>query len=373
MQQIQLTETQNKVIVEFDKLSPRKAVIELPTAFGKTVIAIELIKKYNYKRMLIVANTTHLVSQWENELIKYKININDSIITTIQSACKFKKYDFDLLIIDEGHHSVAPKFVELLENNKFKNIIILTSELIRDDMRHLLLKQFKIKIISNKSYEQGIKEKLISDFQIINISVKLIENEIIQYEKINNFIRENYKKFNYNFLEVKMQAYSNYLATELLLCFNKRKELLNNAFSKQNKVKEILENNLWSKTIIYCEYISNANSLYELLKHQFSCCIYHSEIKDKEKVLEDFKTNKFKIIIAVKSLDEGLNIPDLDFAIIMSSSKQERQRIQRIGRLLRYKEGKVATIYNLYCENTKEEDWLRESLKSFDKEKIFWR
>jgi len=103
------------------------------------------------------------------------------------------------------------------------------------------------------------------------------------------------------------------------------------------------------------------------------CCIYHSEVKDKEKVLQDFKDNKFKIMIAVKALDEGMNIPDLDFAIITSSSKQERQRIQRIGRLLRYKENKVATIYNLYCEGTKEEEWLRESLQSFDKNRIFWR
>jgi len=163
-------------------------VIQLPTAFGKTVITIELIKKYNYNRILVVTNTIHLVTQWKNELLKNRININDSLITTIQTAYKFKNYDFDLLIFDEGHHSVAPKFLELLQNNNFKNIIILTAELPRDDMRHLLLKQFKIHLISDKSYEKGIKEKLISDFQIINISVNLTENEAIQYEKINNFV-----------------------------------------------------------------------------------------------------------------------------------------------------------------------------------------
>lgn len=373
MQQIQLTETQNKVISEFDKLNPRRTVIQLQTSMGKTVIALEIIKKYNYKKMLIVANTVQLVNQWEDELLRSDIDIFNTKIITIQSAYKFQDLEFDLLIVDEGHHLVAPQFLKLLQNNKFKDILILTPELPRDDERHLLLKDFQITTITNKSYETGIKEKLISDFQIINVGVQLTENEKIQITKIENFINKHFQKFNYNYFEVKNKIKSDFIASELFLCFQKRKQILNNAVNKIQKVEEIIMNEKWNKCITYCEYIDFANWIYDNLKSKIKCCIYHSKIKDKEKVLQDFKDNKYDLIVSVKSLDEGMNIPNLDLAIIVSSSSQERQTIQRIGRVLRYKEDKIATIFNLYVEDSKEEAWLKQRISSFDRNKIFWR
>ena len=372
MQQIQLTETQNKVINEFDKLNQRRAIIEMPTATGKTVIALEILKRDEYRKGLIVANTLHLVDQWIKELntnnIKQFFNV-----TTYQSAYKYKNLDFDILVCDEGHHLVAFQFINLLQNNKFKDILILTAELPRDDERHLLLKDFGITTITNKSYETGIKEKLISDFQIINISVQLTENEKIQIEKIEKFINLHFKIFNYDLGEIKRQITRNFIAKELMLCFQKRKNILNNAVNKIQKVEEVIKNEKWNKVIIYCEYIDFANWIYDNLKNKIKCCIYHSEIKDKEKVLQDFKDNIYQAIVSVKCLDEGMNIPDLDLAIIVSASSQERQTIQRIGRILRYKDNKIAKIYNLYIEDSKEEVWLKKRLKSFDNNKIFWR
>mgnify|MGYP001569979957 CR=1 FL=1 len=378
MQQIQLTETQNKVVEEFAQLNPRRAVIELPTATGKTIIALEILKKYNYQKVLILANTLQLVNQWRSDLVANGVVRFD--IITYQSAYKYKDFEFDMLICDEGHHLWSEKWFKLLENNNFKDILILTAVLPRDDMRHLLANKFNIKLISNKSYEIGIKEKLISDFKIFNIGVNLTENEQIQLGKINNFISQNYKHFNFNLQEVKhystQKSYivKNHLASELLLCFQKRKEILNNAVNKLGEVGKILLEEYYNKAIIYCEYINFANSLFEYLKKlELDVCIYHSEIQNKEQVLQNFKDNQNKIIISVKCLDEGLNIPDLDSAIIVSSSSQERQTIQRIGRILRYKEGKTAKVYNLYVKNSREQQWLQERLKSFDKEKIFWR
>lgn len=374
MKQLQLTETQNKVVEEFDKLNPRRAVIQLPTAFGKTVIAIEILKKYNYNTVLVVTNTVQLKTQWIKELRNNEINfISNTEVVTIQSIYEKMYQNYDIIVIDEGHHVCSEKWLNLLKNNNFKSILILTAELPREDDRHLLLKQFGIRTISHKSYETGIKEKLISDFQIFNIGVQLTNEERLNLEKINSFIDRNFVTFTYNFLKVKTKSTTDYIASELLLAFQRRKEILNNAENKLDKVEEIIKSSKWTKGIIYCEYIDFADRLFNLLKDKIKCCIYHSKIKDKEKILQDFKENKYDFIISVKCLDEGMNIPDLDFEIIVSSSSQKRQTIQRIGRGLRYKENKIATIYNLYVENSKEEQWLKERLESFDKDKIFWK
>ena len=87
---------------------------------------------------------------------------------------------------------------------------------------------------------------------------------------------------------------------------------------------------------------------------------YHSKLKkiEKNQMLEKFKNGSANIMLSVKSLDEGTNIPDCSVAIVMAGSSVKRQTIQRLGRILRTSEGKeLASIYQLYIPGTKDYDW----------------
>ena len=373
MQQITLTETQNKVMEEWNKT--KRGVIQLPTAFGKTIIALEILKNPEYKMICITTNTLHLIEQWKQELQKNDLLKNRVVVVqTIQSLYKLKNQEFDILIWDEGHRSISNKWWDFIKNNKFKYILILTATLQRDDKRHLLLKELNINVIADNSYNKGIQEKLVSDFLIINKSINLNQNEQETYERINDFIRNNYSKFNYDFYEVKKQIFRNSTAQELFSCFQKRKEILNNAHNKIDETYNILQTEKFTKAIVFCEYIPFAEKIYNFLKfNNLEVCLYHSQQKNRQKILENFKDNYYNVIIAVHCLDEGINIPEADLGIIVSASSQQRQSVQRTGRLLRYQEGKTAKIYNLYCINTKEEEWVKERIKNFDKNKIYWR
>ena len=75
---------------------------------------------------------------------------------------------------------------------------------------------------------------------------------------------------------------------------------------------------------------------------------------------------KIKRISSAKTLDEGVTLPRLEFAVIASGSSKPKQMIQRVGRCLRLDvEGKHAVIIRLYVKDTVEENWISNAQKGF--------
>ena len=90
----------------------------------------------------------------------------------------------------------------------------------------------------------------------------------------------------------------------------------------------------------------------------------------KKEALRKISDNRYKIdfISSVKALNEGIDIPDLELALIHSRDSTTRNAIQRAGRVARlfiYKDGsnKKPIIVNIYLKNTKDEDWLKASMR----------
>jgi len=77
---------------------------------------------------------------------------------------------------------------------------------------------------------------------------------------------------------------------------------------------------------------------------------YHSGNKDQREQVLDIYRREGGIMLAMKCLDEGINIPNITHGIVLSSSTMEREFIQRRGRMLRKKPGKEeAHIYDVVC------------------------
>jgi superfamily II DNA or RNA helicase len=81
--------------------------------------------------------------------------------------------------------------------------------------------------------------------------------------------------------------------------------------------------------------------------------------------LRQFEARDIRILVSCKTLDEGLNIRDVDAGIVVSSTGSHRQRVQRLGRVLRKKDGNnKARFYYLYAEDTSEEEELLQEIVS---------
>ena len=142
------------------------------------------------------------------------------------------------------------------------------------------------------------------------------------------------------------------LDKQLKMLLFKRSRLVNNSNQRKYVASKLILNNLKRKKIIFCESISQAEEIREECKNNdLDTVIYHSKMKqsDRVSVLNSFQSNYYHTLIGCKALDEGFDVPDIDFGIIVSQTKTSRQRIQRLGRTIRKSKGKEKPIiYTLY-------------------------
>jgi DNA repair helicase RAD25 len=83
--------------------------------------------------------------------------------------------------------------------------------------------------------------------------------------------------------------------------------------------------------------------------------ITHKTSKEERRaVLEMFRRGEVKVIATSHVLDEGVDVPDASVAVVISGTGSPREFIQRLGRLLRPREGKRAVLYELVTRGTRE-------------------
>ena len=118
------------------------------------------------------------------------------------------------------------------------------------------------------------------------------------------------------------------IATGIFRAIQARKTIVANSQSKLDTTIKLIKDNNNKKILVFCEYIKTADYIIrELKKDKIKAGKFHSKMKTKEKqdLFNKFKNNDITIMIAVKGLDEGTNIPDCDMAVIVSGSSVERQ------------------------------------------------
>ena len=122
-----------------------------------------------------------------------------------------------------------------------------------------------------------------------------------------------------------------------------RARIVKNARGKVRVAKEIVEENFerGQRWLIYCDNQVQLNEVMDSIKNiGLDCFEYHSNmVGDRFSTLRYFSLNG-GIVVSIKCLDEGVDIPEADHALILASSKNPREFIQRRGRILRKSEGK---------------------------------
>ncbi len=141
----------------------------------------------------------------------------------------------------------------------------------------------------------------------------------------------------------------------------KRKSLVCMAAERINCAYDLVRYlGIQNKILIFGERIRQAEALYERLCDLYSGKVarYHSRLgpQANKNALERFRLGDIRILIACKAIDEGVDVPDAAVGIILSGTSTQRQRIQRLGRIIRKKEGKEnATLYYLHITESSED------------------
>ena len=114
----------------------------------------------------------------------------------------------------------------------------------------------------------------------------------------------------------------------------------------------ILKNHRDSKIFIFTEH----NKLVHQISRQFliPSVTYRTTSKERSEILAGFRSGVYRAVVTSRVLDEGIDVPDADVGIILSGTGSKRAFVQRLGRILRKKEGKEAVLYEIVSAETSE-------------------
>jgi len=235
------------------------------------------------------------------------------------------------------------------------------------------------------SYDLGmaLRDRIISRFVLFSIRLHFTPNESAEYEELSESLtrclKSLYKKrpelaglpSSLFFAQLQRMAkqdreLASTAQTALTLMYKRRTLCYMAAERPLSAISIVNALPLHSRIILFCERIQAAEQLHRDLHKQFPGAIglYHSKMADnaRQYILEQYKHGALRLLVCCKALDEGLNIPSTDAGIIVSSSMSARQRVQRLGRILRHSK-EIKRIYYLYIGQSSEDGELVRGLE----------
>lgn len=351
-------------------LQTKRGTLVLPTGAGKTVIGIKAISVLNVPT-LIVAPTLELVQQWKKELENnFGIEIGTYsgeghvlkpiTVSTYDTAYLWAEElgnRFLFLLFDEVHHLPSPGYANIAELFIAPYRLGLTATYEREDGHHKDLER----LIGGMVYEIGmdkLRGKHLAEYETRKIVTDLTEDEREEYEKYHSaftdFLRREHiiLKSPGDFRLLVMRSGREASARAALLARNKARQIALNSRSKLNALSKILDNHFGERMIIFTEH----NSLvYAISKEFLIPAITHTtQREERAAILNNFREGKYKAIVTSKVLEEGIDVPEASVGVILSGSGSKREYKQRLGRILRKKEGKLAVLYEIVSKKTTE-------------------
>ena len=350
-----------------------KGTIIAGTGFGKSrlaVLAAGLILTRDGGKGILLVPTVQLQAQFKLEFIKwgYEDILKVIDIVCYSSAHKLKDNKYTIVIADEIHLGLSGVFRKFFTQNRYNCLLCLTATT-PEEPEYLQVLINMAPIVYHLSLDKCVELGMVSPYEIYCVPVEMTSEEQALYKKANNlFVQCKYKLGQFDAF-VRAGNILNGLipgdkaaAAMFYKAIRDRKEVVQHAVSKITVAKKIIKLHPKKKVLIF----SGTNMFTETMAKQLKGLAYHSgkSQKVRAEILEDFKKGKNLKLCSTKALNQGFNVPDSEIGIIAGLDSKALPMIQRVGRLLRYQEGKTGKVYILYVKASQEQKWLEKAVKS---------
>lgn len=401
--EIELREYQNEAIKKW-KENGYKGIFDMATGTGKTLTALGAITEIskdlrNKIGVVIVCPYQHLVEQWVEDILRFNISPIIGYSSSLQKDWKKRlekavrnqklrddksffcfictnatftntfvqeqiiksKYPI-LLVVDEAHNFGAASYTKLLDN-RFKYRLALSATLERhgdEEGTNILYGYFGEKCIEY-TLERAISEGKLTPYKYYPVVVYLNENELSNYEQLSYEMSK-------CIIKDKRGGYKLNKHGEILAL--KRARIIAGATDKLKTLREeispyVNDNNI----LVYCgatnvldeqldsssddaNNIRQIEAVTNILGNELGMDVAqftsNENIETRSAIKEQFQRgDRLQAIVAIKCLDEGVNIPGIRTAFILASTTNPKEYIQRRGRVLRKAPNKpYAVIYD---------------------------
>lgn len=339
------------------KAHGNRGIVEVVTGGGKTIFALSCIQEIRAETTLVIVPTVALLDQWWEEAASFfgvsleDINIVTSAgrvrpgtinLTVLNTAAKLnlgERNSSYFLIVDECHKAASLKFRTALDGTPAATLgLSATPERPYDGGLDEVLIPKLGPIIYRYTYKDALLDKVIVPFDLKNVVFDLEPDRQTEYDKLTSAIARAISK----------NGVDDQRTIALLL---RRARVMNLSMNRIRLALRLVLAHKGLRTIVFHEDIEACDVIQEVLaESKVRSGVYHSKLKMRQRAetLSAYRKGDIDVLITCRALDEGFNVPETEVGIIAASTATRRQRIQRLGRVLRPVKGKdSAVIYSL--------------------------
>jgi superfamily II DNA or RNA helicase len=334
-----------------------RGIVEVVTGGGKTVFALACVRDLKPNTVLIVVPTTALLEQWWAEVATFfdldldEVNIitgnrqmvsgtiNIAVLNTAAKLAQRGVKQDCFLVVDECHKAASAQFRSVLGVPTIAALgLSATPERPYDDGLSEILIPALGPVIYSYSYREALRDGVIVPFEVRNVVFDLEEERAEEYDKLTKSITRMAGRFGFDSDEV----------VPLLL---RRTRVVNLSLKRVEIAIRLVKAHRDQRVLVFHEDVEACNLIYTILSDAgFLAGVYHSRLKPRDRagMLAKFRKGELDVLVTCRALDEGFNVPETEVGIIAASTATRRQRIQRLGRILRPASGKNgAVVYTL--------------------------
>lgn len=349
----------------------RRGVVVLPTGAGKSQVALMAIAHVQ-RSTLVVAPTIDLMNQWYDLLTAAFATevgllgggyheLADLTVTTYDSAYRYlDRYGnrFGLAVFDEVHHLPGEMYSHAAEMCIAPYRLGLTATPERADGRHALLNT----LVGPCAYERGIRAlsgEYLADYRIERRQVDMVAEERVQYEAARDEFRSFLADKNIrlgtkdgwrHFVMLSAQSTSGRRAMQ---AYRRHRQIALGTTVKLRVLEDILKAHPRDRVLIFT---NDNETVYQIASTFLVPAITHrTRTKERKAILQAFNQGAYLCLVTSKVLNEGVNIPEANVAVVLSGSGTIREHVQRLGRILRCRQGKEAVLYEVVSKDTVED------------------
>ena len=346
----------------------RRGLVVLPTGSGKTRVALALIAAQRVRTLCLVP-TRALLAQWIGELEAVhggpigclgdgRQLLEPITVATFESAYRYMPRignQFELVVVDEVHHFGANVRDEALEMCTAPLRLGLTAT----PPGEPALTRLRA-LIGPVVYALGVGDlsgSYLAEFELVVVPLGLDREERARYAAEQRAFTEVRRAFRRVHPESTWQEFVAFAAQSpegraALAAWRRARKLLGFTRAKAAALRVLLARHRHDKVIVFTA--DNA-AAYAIAREQLimpvTCDVSRRE---RERALEAFRSGALRALVSARVLNEGIDVPDAEVAVIVAGTLGQREHVQRVGRLLRPAPGKRAVVYELVTMATSE-------------------
>jgi superfamily II DNA or RNA helicase len=264
---------------------------------------------------------------------------------------------FGMVVFDECHHLPGESYALAARFCIAPFRLGLTATPERADGRESLYDELVGPVVSHRAIDE-LAGQYLASYETQRLVLELTEEERKQYEAARHtylsFVRRHGIQMSdaagfSQFVQRSSRSSEGRLA---MLAFRRQRSLAFAAAEKLRVLGELLLRHRRDRTIVFTQ--DNA-TVYEVSRRFLIPAITHqTKLRERSDILRAFHDGDYRAIVTSRVLNEGVDVPSANVAIVVSGSGSVMEHVQRLGRILRQQEGKQAVLYELVSGDTTE-------------------